>query len=157
DRARRESRIPRTSTSTRLPDSQDSQDFQEIQVRQDLHEVPECNQSNMLADSEETDFSDSFAKGDYSVIPEEKFLQMAWRASEGKCWQNDGVSETWEFCRYLRAHPRYESLAPAAVVRRLQQLIELDDSYLEAILAEISRVKFARGGGPLDWAIGMAA
>jgi len=119
--------------------------------------LPNGNQSDTRTDSKETAYSALFAKGEYAAIPEQEFVHLAWEASEGKNWEEDGVSETWEFCRYLRAHPKFESLAPAATVRKLRRLIDLDESDLETILAEIARVRFARGGGPLDWAIGMAA
>jgi len=162
DRALQDARATRNPTSTRqprLPEFQDSQDFKESQVRQDLHELPHgnCADSKPKTDSKQADYSDLFAKGEYSAIPETEFLALAWEVSEGKSWEEDGVSETWEFCRYLRAYPKYESLAAAAVVRKLRRLIDLDESYLETILAEFERVLIPRGDSPLDWAIGMAA
>jgi hypothetical protein len=153
----------RNSTSTRQPDNQDYQDFQESQdlqesqVHQDLYEVPIGTDTNAVSKGEEPEeHSELFKRGDYSAIPERDFLLLAWQESEGKNWQDDGVSETWEFCRYLRAHPEFESLAPPALVRKLRSLIDLEEGYLETISAEIIRVRIAKGGGPLDYAIGMA-
>jgi len=60
-------------------------------------------------------------------------------------------------CRYLCAHPSFDSLAPPALVKKLRRLIGLEEDYLETILAEIARVRFAKGRGPLDWAIAIAA
>ena len=86
-----------------------------------------------------------FSKGAYAAIPEAEFVLLSWRVSEGRNWQEDGSSETWEFCRHLRAHPKFESLAPAALIRKLRCLIHLDEEHLEAIAVEFARVKMAKG------------
>jgi hypothetical protein len=105
----------------------------------------------------ETTAEQLFSEGRYNEIRPGEFLQLAWGASEGKSWQEDGCSETWEFCRYLLAHSEFKKLRGAALSRKLRRLTDLDEELLDVILSEIERVKFAQGAGPLDWAVVMSS
>ena len=87
-------------------------------------------------------YEELFNKGEYSAIPEQEFLFLAWAYSGDRDWQQDGTSPTWEFCRYLCAHPKFKSLKPSTLVRKLRDF-GLVEEHLEAIIAEIPRVRFA--------------
>src|SRR5262249_40616054 len=91
-----------------------------------------------------------FRAGRYNEITAAEFLQLAWEASAGKSWQEDGCSETWGFCRYLLAHSEFRNLRGAALSRKLRRLSDLDEELVDMILSEIERVKFAHGAGPLE-------
>ena len=104
----------------------------------------------------ETEAEQLFRTGRYNEITAAEFLQLAWEASAGKSWQEDGCSETWGFCRYLLAHSEFRNLRGAALSRKLRRLTDLDEDLIDVILTEIERVKFAHGAGPLDWAAAMA-
>ena len=144
-------------TSTREPGLSEIQDFQESHDLQVMQESPSGDLSGPKTDSKDKVYAELFNKGEYAAIPEAEFVFLSWQASEGRNWQEDRTSETWEFCRYLCADSRFNSLAPAALVRKLRRLIDLEDEYLETITVEFGRVKMAKGQGPLDWAISCAA
>jgi hypothetical protein len=97
-----------------------------------------------------------FQAGRYGDIRAGDFIQLAWEASAGKSWQEDGCSETWEFCRYLLAHPEFNSLTRGQLVKKLRRLTKLEDCDLQTIVTEMGRVRFAKGKGPLDWAFTQA-
>jgi hypothetical protein len=145
------------TTSTREPGLSENQDFQESHDLQVMQESPLGDLSDPKADSKDEVYAELFNKGEYAAIPEAEFVFLSWQASEGRNWQEDGTSETWEFCRYLCAHPIFKSLATAALVRKLRRLIDIEDEHLEIISVEIGRVKMAKGQGPLDWAMSCAA
>jgi hypothetical protein len=105
----------------------------------------------------ETEAERLFLAGKYDEISGGEFLQLAWEASAGKSWQEDGCSETWEFCRYLLAHSEFQKLRGSALARKLRCLKDLDEELIDVILSEIERVKYAKGGGPLEWALLMSS
>jgi len=113
-------------------------------------------EAELSTGSGETEAEQLFHAGRYNEIGAAEFLQLAWEASVGKDWQEDGCSETWEFCRYLLAHSEFKNLRGASLSRKLRRLTDLDEDLIDVILTEVERVKFAHGMGPLDWAAAMA-
>jgi hypothetical protein len=99
---------------------------------------------------------DLFRAGRYVEVAPTDFMALAWQASAGMSWQEHGCSETWDFCRYLLAHPEFENLRRARLVERLRGVID-DEDAIDMIVSEIERVNYAKGMGPLDWATAMAS
>jgi len=97
-----------------------------------------------------------FRQGRYNEISAAEFIQLAWEAAAGNSWQETGCSETWEFCRYLFAHSKFQNLRGGRLVKVLRRLIDLEEDMLELIALEIERVKYAQGAGPLEWAVLMS-
>jgi hypothetical protein len=113
-------------------------------------------ESELYARGGETEAEQLFHAVRYDEISAGEFLELAWGVSAGKDWQEDGCSETWEFCRYLLAHSEFKNLRGAPLSRKLRRLTDLDEGLLDVILSEIERVKFAHGLGPLEWAVKMS-
>jgi hypothetical protein len=137
---------PPKSTSTRQPDIQDIQDIQESEEFKDCQDPQDPKESK----------SDPFSARQYRDLPAGEFLRLAWEASQANSWEETGCSPTWELCRHLHAHPRFQSLRGASLARVLR-LADIDEESIDVILSEIERVKFAHGGGPVDWAVLMAS
>jgi hypothetical protein len=143
-------------------ENESSRDSLSLEAKEIIEWSPEGNSSKSSKSSESSESRSLvevellFDEGRYSAIPEREFLFLAWQASRGRDWNNDGTSETWQFCRHLCAHPKFKSLTASALVLKLRRF-GLEEEHLESILAEIPRVRFAKGAGPLDWAVAMAA
>jgi hypothetical protein len=162
-------------TSTRAVEHYDFDDWEDLDDSEDLDGPAHCAHGRsfltanktgsgdlQLSDTQRdgTDLSnqEAFEAGRYNQVPFSVFVALAANASRDKASEMPGViSDTWQFCRFLKAHPHSAFLAADELIEAVPWAeTGFDDAEVAVVLNEYDKVAFAAGKGPLDWAREMA-